>query len=150
MAFCYCGSTQPFSQCCQAVIGDQAKAATAEQLMRARYSAHCSGDIDFILASWHPDGRHQQDVAAIAAFARDHQWLGLEVLSQQRLGDDEARVTFVARFRDQDGQGQFHLEDSRFLRQQGLWYYHSGLYPEPQRNGPCPCGSGKKYKRCCD
>jgi uncharacterized protein YecA (UPF0149 family) len=19
----------------------------------------------------------------------------------------------------------------------------------PTRNGPCPCGSGKKYKRCC-
>ena len=21
--------------------------------------------------------------------------------------------------------------------------------PKPSRNGPCPCGSGKKYKRCC-
>ena len=21
--------------------------------------------------------------------------------------------------------------------------------PDPGRNAPCPCGSGKKYKRCC-
>jgi uncharacterized protein YchJ len=21
--------------------------------------------------------------------------------------------------------------------------------PEPGRNDPCPCGSGKKYKKCC-
>ena len=20
---------------------------------------------------------------------------------------------------------------------------------KPHRNGPCPCGSGKKYKKCC-
>jgi uncharacterized protein YecA (UPF0149 family) len=21
--------------------------------------------------------------------------------------------------------------------------------PKPERNAPCPCGSGKKYKKCC-
>lgn len=25
----------------------------------------------------------------------------------------------------------------------------SGL-PKPGRNAPCPCGSGKKFKRCCE
>ena len=24
------------------------------------------------------------------------------------------------------------------------------LTSKPARNGPCPCGSGKKYKRCCE
>ncbi len=23
------------------------------------------------------------------------------------------------------------------------------LFPKPSKNGPCPCGSGKKYKQCC-
>jgi SWIM/SEC-C metal-binding protein len=23
------------------------------------------------------------------------------------------------------------------------------VQPQPRRNDPCPCGSGKKYKRCC-
>lgn len=23
-------------------------------------------------------------------------------------------------------------------------------YEHPKRNDPCPCGSGKKYKKCCD
>jgi hypothetical protein len=26
---------------------------------------------------------------------------------------------------------------------------HAVLGPQPGRNDPCPCGSGKKYKRCC-
>lgn len=27
---------------------------------------------------------------------------------------------------------------------------YSNLYPKIGRNEPCPCGSGKKYKKCCD
>lgn len=27
--------------------------------------------------------------------------------------------------------------------------FHNAPLPEPKRNDPCPCGSGKKYKRCC-
>lgn len=26
---------------------------------------------------------------------------------------------------------------------------HKNKYPGTGRNAPCPCGSGKKYKRCC-
>ncbi len=149
MSPCYCGSGQPFERCCQAIILNHAQAHTAEQLMRARYSAHCTLDVAFILASWHPQSRQQQDAGAIEAFCRQNQWLGLEVIAHQVLSPQEARVTFVARYRDEQGQARFHLEDSRFLREEGLWYYHSASYPEPQRNDPCPCGSGKKYKRCC-
>ena len=43
----------------------------------------------------------------------------------------------------------------RYFRQQGRPYVSTGA-PEPRRtdrkigrNDPCPCGSGKKYKRCC-
>ena len=32
------------------------------------------------------------------------------------------------------------------LARQGHPGGHSG---QPSRNGPCPCGSGKKFKRCC-
>ncbi|QSA19995.1 SEC-C domain-containing protein, partial [Vibrio furnissii] len=46
-------------------------------------------------------------------------------------------------------------ERSRFLRENGLWYYIDGEFPQQSvslkvgRNEPCPCGSGKKSKKCC-
>ena len=43
----------------------------------------------------------------------------------------------------------------RFARQEGEWYYVDGIMgvrprtaPKIGRNDPCPCGSGKKYKKC--
>ncbi|WP_411751462.1 SEC-C metal-binding domain-containing protein, partial [Serratia sp. (in: enterobacteria)] len=40
-------------------------------------------------------------------------------------------------------------ERSRFLRLEQRWYYIDGTKPQPGRNAICPCGSGKKYKKCC-
>ncbi|MGN5267109.1 YchJ family metal-binding protein [Aeromonas dhakensis] len=44
-------------------------------------------------------------------------------------------------------------ERSRFVRHQGRWVYTDGEQdPAPLRvgrNDPCPCGSGKKFKKCC-
>jgi SEC-C motif-containing protein len=52
-----------------------------------------------------------------------------------------------------------HTERSRFVKESDRWYYVDGLLPTPVtyrreeekvgRNDPCPCGSGKKYKKCC-
>ncbi|MBI4617481.1 MAG: SEC-C domain-containing protein [Planctomycetes bacterium] len=32
---------------------------------------------------------------------------------------------------------------------QYIWRPPKPLYPDAQRNDPCPCGSGKKFKNCC-
>lgn len=32
----------------------------------------------------------------------------------------------------------------------GLWLPPGVAPSKPKRNDPCPCGSGKKYKKCCD
>ncbi len=50
-----------------------------------------------------------------------------------------------------------HHEVARFEKEDGAWYYLDGDMVSPQpvrvekigRNAPCPCGSGKKYKKCC-
>ena len=47
--------------------------------------------------------------------------------------------------------GEVH-ENSRFVKEQGQWFYVDGdlkSQAKVGRNDPCPCGSGKKYKRCC-
>jgi uncharacterized protein YchJ len=40
-------------------------------------------------------------------------------------------------------------EQTRSLAVQGRAPAVPGPAPRPGRNQPCPCGSGKKFKRCC-
>ena len=70
--------------------------------------------------------------------------------------DQEGVVEFIARYRT-GGSAHAHHERSRFRRVDGRWYFVDGQMVKPTpvraaptvgRNAPCPCGSGKKYKRC--
>jgi SEC-C motif-containing protein len=120
--------------------------------MRSRYSAYVLGKTEFLLSTWHistrPERLDLKDSSAVI-------WLGLEILKSQkgRIGDDSGMVEFIARYQTPVGTQQLH-ECSRFVKQAGKWYYLDGEFPanhsgKPGRNNPCPCGSGKKYKRCC-
>jgi len=63
---------------------------------------------------------------------------------------DEGYVEFAARFQEQGSEAvQLVHERSRFLRVNERWYYIDGVKPQSGRNDSCPCGSGKKYKKCC-
>ncbi|EAX7120348.1 hypothetical protein AIW16_22500, partial [Salmonella enterica] len=57
-------------------------------------------------------------------------------------------VSFIARFSEQGKTGAI-IERSRFIKENGQWYYIDGTRPQLGRNDPCPCGSGKKFKKCC-
>lgn len=148
---CPCGSGRTFGRCCGPLLAGVEGAATAEALMRSRYSAYATTNIDYILKTWHPTTRP----ATISATA---QWCGLTVLRCQGggEGDDEGLVEFKARALLQ-GQLSTLREVSLFRREEGSWYYLSGdLQEEGEargekvgRNSPCPCGSGRKFKRCC-
>lgn len=140
---CPCGSALPYDSCC-GPLHQGAEAANAEALMRARYCAHVVNRPQFILDSWH--GSSRPSLADIAPFVA-LPWHDLTILGHQA-GPSESFVTFLARYQDGDKLA-FHLEKSRFVKEEGRWYFHSGSYPEPERNGPCPCGSGRKYKSCC-
>jgi len=98
--------------------------ATAEQLMRSRYSAYVLRREDYLLASWHPDTRPAS--LRLAAQQPPPTWLGLEVRRHQRVDDDHAIVEFVARYRLGGGRAQRQHETSRFVRVGGRWYYHDG------------------------
>ena len=54
---CPCGSGEPLGRCCLVLHRGERQAATAEQLMRARYSAYAVGDLDYIWQTWHPRTR---------------------------------------------------------------------------------------------
>jgi SEC-C motif-containing protein len=128
--------------------------------MRSRYTAYVLGEIDYILGSLHPDHREDVDRKATEAWSKSAEWKGLEVVSTEGGGeaDDKGQVEFIARF-VLKGTEQVHHERAEFERYAGKWYFVDGETvaqkpvvregPRVGRNDPCPCGSGKKYKKCC-
>ena len=77
------------------------------------------------------------------------QWQGLTVFAtDEGRHPDEGFVSFIARYHDDNRPGAI-IERSRFLKENGRWYYIDGTRPLIGRNDPCPCGSGKKFKKCC-
>jgi len=150
-SLCPCGSQRPFFSCCEPFLSGQKAAPTAEALMRSRYTAYCTHNIDYLMATHHPTKRALSDRTALSRSMQSTTWLGLQILdTRQGQPDDETgMVEFVARFQAHQP-GQIH-ERSRFQQQKGRWFYLDGehLPPiEPKRNDLCWCDSGKKYKQC--
>ena len=141
---CMCGLEKDFELCCGAIIDAQKEASTPQELMRSRYSAYCIGDGNY-LAKSAVNHHSKEDIQEIENFSDSVEWLKLDILSAQ---DDI--VEFKAYYRDKDGIKVLH-EKSRFVQKDTLWRYKDGeLYnTKIERNEPCPCGSGKKFKKCC-
>jgi SEC-C motif-containing protein len=117
-----------YADCCGPYLEDFAgrPAPDAESLMRSRYSAFVLCREDYLRATWHASSC-PADVAADA----DSRWLGLEVRGYQQQDASHASVEFVARYRLQGRAVRIH-ERSRFVREQGRWYYLDGEF-EPDR-----------------
>ncbi len=158
---CPCQSGKEFKDCCAPVIAGERKASTPEELMRARYSAYATAAIDFIIDSTHPDQRESNDRDAIREWAQKSEWLGLDVKATSKGGpeDKEGTVEFIAKYADH-GMKMEHHELAEFKRDKdGSWLFYDGKLVKPEpfkregpkvgRNDPCPCGSGKKFKKCC-
>lgn len=123
MSTCPCDPARPYAACCGPLHAG-APAADAQALMRSRYSAYVLGLSDYVLASWHPSTR-PTELALDPAATR---WLGLEV-KRHRPDGDRATVEFVARYRVGGGSAVRLHEVSRFLREDGRWYYLDGEFP---------------------
>jgi len=161
MSACPCGSGQPLTECCRPIIDGEQKARTADTLMRARYTAHTTGDMAFILATHHPSTRNDIDEAATSKWARESEWQGLEIIDTDGGTEDDStgRVEFIARYRDPSRNRHTHHERAVFEKYHGQWYFRDAEIPDVNqyrretpkqgRNDPCACGSGKKYKKCC-
>ncbi|MDG3087697.1 YchJ family metal-binding protein [Vibrio hannami] len=160
---CPCGSGKSYSQCCELVHHNHATAQYPEQLMRARYSAHVLKLVDFVVNTYHSSCNAEHERAGIEE-SINLDWSKLEVVRADKPLSDEGFVEFKAYLLEEGIEHCMH-ELSRFVRDDGLWYYIDGVFPENEdapestatavktekvgRNDPCPCGSGKKFKKCC-
>lgn len=94
--------------------------------MRSRYSAYVLSLAPYLLATWHASTRPAQlDLAD----RKDGRWLGLEIRRAASTGPDSALVEFVARYKAAGGRAHRLHEISRFVRENGGWYYVDGEFP---------------------
>lgn len=119
---CPCGSALALDECCQPIIAGDRPAASAEALMRARYTAYTQGNVDYLLSSWAPASR-----PAELRLNDNQHWLGLKVLAARGGGpaDTEGTVEFVARYKVA-GRGYRLHEVSRFRQSASGWRYLDG------------------------
>lgn len=127
---CLCGSSDTFPACCEPVLEDPAVAETPEALMRARYSAFCLKDIDFIFETTDSQTRGNFDMNANKEWAEKSTFLKLEVLRSEEQGN-KGLVEFKAHFKMGDEPEQIHHEIAKFRQQGGQWYFRDGKLVEP-------------------
>lgn len=141
--------------------------------MRARYTAFTHANLEYIFSSMTPELASQMDREEMQAFVTGvTAWLGLEIthFPPLTMAETTGIVEFIARFTYQGKKQSIH-ERSIFVKIEGQWLYAGHEHqcgsdahnPRPQRstakskttavkigrNDLCPCGSGKKYKKCC-
>lgn len=123
--------------------------------MRARYCAHVVNLVDFIVQTYHSSCRAESFRQQIAETV-SCEWQGLDVLtSSVDESGEQGYVEFKAHYHE-DNQNVMLHEKSRFVKEKKegieVWTYIDGVYPgtfKAGRNDPCPCSSGKKFKKCC-
>ena len=93
--------------------------------MRSRYCAYALKLEAYLLATWHPGTRP----AALDLAADNTKWLGLEVKQYLAESAERATVEFVARYKVGGRAGRLH-EVSRFVREDGRWFYVDGEFVE--------------------
>jgi SEC-C motif domain protein len=170
MKECPCGSNFLFTDCCGPLIRGNGFPDTAEDLMRSRYTAFTQKNWEYLVTTSHPQEKKEMARLGPSLIYDEVIWMRLEITNTRAggQGDTEGQVDFVAYF-TKEGAEQTLRESSRFYKVNGRWVYSrkdSTLPPvaiSPQvkpktivrseakigRNDPCPCGNGKKYKKCC-
>ena len=122
--------------------------------MRSRFVAYAKQQSDYILKTWHPESRPSKlDLHD----DQETSWAELQIIATTggQSADVAGTVTFKAYYTAHGRLGCLS-EQSRFEKVQGDWYYLDGQIDTTSevnrkigRNEACPCGSGRKYKRCC-
>jgi len=154
---CPCGG-KSFETCCAPFIQGDKSPKTAEELMRSRYTAYTRAEVQYIKTTTIPKDQKEFDLEAAESWAKESQWLGFELIKKEagEATDEKGSIEFIARYKA-DGQIENHHELATFVKIKDTWFFEDGKVitqvvntaPKVGRNEPCPCGSGKKFKKCC-
>lgn len=142
---CPCCSGESYKNCCGKYISYKQAPDTPEQLMRSRYSAYVLKDEEYLLKSWHESTRPD----SLELNNGTNQWKKLKIISAL-----DNKVQFVTFFSNliNNKEHLFSLYEESLFLNENHWLYLKGndlQTTELSKNMPCPCQSGKKFKRCC-
>jgi len=118
---CPCGSGKCFGACCGPLLKG-APASDARALMRSRYTAFVLKDVEYLLQTWHETTRPKN------LELDETVWKSLKVSVYLPLSETSARVKFAAKGADPEGRAFTLREDSRFVKENGRWYYVDGKF----------------------
>jgi SEC-C motif-containing protein len=115
---CPCGSGEAYADCCGPLHTGAAEAPTARALMASRFTAFALRDAPYLQRTWHPSTR-----PPALALDGGPRWTRLEIVDVVGGGPFETAgvVEFRAHYR-----GGVLRERSRFVREDGRWYYVDG------------------------
>ena len=147
METCPCGLNKSYADCCERFVSGNQIPQTPEELMRSRYTAYTQANVDYIAATMKGSASLDFNKEHAKELAKQIKWLDLKVIQAKQEGE-KAFVEFVARYLINNKPDVIH-EISEFNLEDGRWYYIDGITPKIGRNDACPCGSQKKYKKCC-
>lgn len=123
---CPCCSGKIYSECCEPFHKEIDKAASAEALMRSRYSAFALANGTYLWETTAPRMRKYYPEQEYQDWAVSNQWIKLEILSTPQFN----QVEFKAYFKNSEGINEVHHELSTFEKINGKWYYVSGDFIE--------------------
>lgn len=152
---CPCGTDRSFGECCEPIILGTSLASDAEALLRSRFTAHVVNDTRYLDSTYLPTSKLPPSGDTVP---EETKWLKLDIRQyDENIHPDVSHIDFVAHFTEKGEPGVMH-EKSEFKKIDGAWIFTRVLRrgpapvvnaPKVGRNDPCPCGSGKKYKKCC-
>jgi len=128
---CPCGGGSEgasYARCCRPLHRQERAAATAEQLMRSRYSAFALAEIEYLLRTQPSEEPMPARRRSLEASCRKLRWVGLEIVATEAGGADDldGTVTFLAHYSAAGKRGTLR-ECSRFGREagrpDGAWLY---------------------------
>lgn len=127
---CPCGSGIKYNDCCGKYHSGELPD-KALQLMRSRFSAYALNLADYIMETTHPENpsyrtEKQAWKKAIRQFSKETLFDALTIIDFTD-GEEEAYVTFRAQLR-KGLQDISFTERSKFLKVNGKWLYHSGVF----------------------
>ena len=131
MVKCYCCSGRDAAECCEPFLSGAQAAPTPEALMRSRYSAFCTKNLEYVEATTDPQAMSDFDRESTRAWMDGAKFSQLEILSSSMEGT-KGRVEFKAHFQMADAPPEVHHEISRFRKQAGTWFFREGkIVPPP-------------------
>lgn len=147
---CPCQSQKLFADCCEPYLRGNDFPPTPLALMRSRYSAYTLADINYIQRTMQGPALQGFNAERARQGAEQVHWLKLIIVDAPTINKNDTigHVEFMAFFIENSTRCFIH-ERSEFRKIDGKWFYIRGKTPSVNRNDPCPCGSTKKFKQCC-